>query len=105
MPALDPLIPKFAILAIFLGVHFIASYKKWYYSRPDIDTISHFLGGLTLGAFIQDMGIAIALILIWEFIEMALVNRRWRAFRETPLNKIRDVLLGLLGYVIGFGML
>jgi len=105
MVYLDPLVPKFAALIIFLAVHLVANWKKWYYTRQGIDMITHFLGGLVLGAFIRDSAVAVALILGWEFLEMALVSKHWHAFRETPANKIRDVLLGLLGYVIGFGML
>ena len=91
---------KFTILGIFLITHFTAFYKKWYYTRPHIDTITHFLGGLTVGAFIKDWSIAIALIIAWEFLEMLMISKYWRAFRETPINKIQDVLGGFLGFFI-----
>jgi len=102
---MDPLLPKFIILGVFLLAHGIASWKKWYNSRPSIDTITHFLGGLALSAWVKDWSIAFALIVGWEFFEMLLINKHWRAFRETPLNKIRDVLMGLLGYLIGVDIL
>ena len=91
---------KFAILGIFLITHFTAFYKKWYYTNPHIDTITHFLGGLAVGAFIKDWAIAIALIIAWEFLEMLMVSKYWLAFRETPINKVQDVLFGLLGFFI-----
>jgi len=100
-----PLEVKILILAIFLATHAISSWKKWYYKRPQIDMITHFLGGLAVGAFIKDWAIAIALIFAWEFLEMLIVSRHWRAFRETPWNKIRDVLFGLLGYFIAVNMI
>jgi len=96
---------KFLILIVFLTAHLVAHTKGWYYSRPTIDTITHFLGGLTLGAFVTDWATAIGLIIGWEVLEMLLVNKRWHAFRETPLNKARDILIGLLGFVIAVGML
>ncbi len=102
---MDPLFPKFFVLAIFLLAHGIAAWRKWYYSKPSVDTITHFLGGLAVGAFIKDWSVAIALILGWEFLEMLLVSKNWKAFREKPLNKVRDVLMGLLGYFIGVDML
>jgi uncharacterized membrane protein AbrB (regulator of aidB expression) len=86
-------------------VHFTAHFKQWYYSKPDIDMITHFLGGLAVSAFIKDLGVAIALILCWELLEMALVNKRWKAFREKPLNKARDFVFGLLGFLIGVDFL
>lgn len=94
---------KILVLAVFLAVHCIASWKKWYYKRPEIDTITHFLGGLAVGAFIKDWAIAMALIIGWEFLEMLLVSRHWKAFRETPWNKVRDFLLGVLGFAIAVG--
>ena len=45
---------KLAVLAIFLITHGIASWKKWYYKKPSVDTITHFLGGLALSAFVKD---------------------------------------------------
>ncbi len=96
---------KIAVLVIFLLAHGIAAWKKWYYSKPSVDTITHFLGGLAVGAFIKDWSVAIALILGWEFLEMLLVSKNWKEFREKPLNKVRDVLIGLLGYFIGVDML
>ncbi len=97
---MDPMEIKFTILAVFLITHFTAFYKKWYYTRPQIDTITHFLGGLAVGAFIKDWSIAIALIIVWEFLEMLMVSKYWRAFRETPFNKVQDALFGLLGFFI-----
>ena len=91
---------KFAILAVFLIAHFAAFYKKWYYKRPQIDTITHFLGGLAVGAFVKDWGVAIALIVGWELLEILMVSKYWNAFRETPLNKVQDGLFGLLGFFI-----
>jgi len=99
------LFTKFLILVIFLAVHLVAHVKGWYYTRPSIDTITHFLGGLALSAFVKDWATAIALIVGWEILEMLLVNKRWHAFRETPLNKARDILIGLLGFVIGVDLL
>ena len=96
---------KIGVLVIFLTAHGIAAWKKWYYKKPSVDTITHFLGGLALSAWIKDWGIAIALIVGWEFLEMLLVSKHWNAFREKPLNKVRDVLIGLLGFVIGVDML
>ncbi len=94
---------KILILAIFLAAHLLASWRKWYYSRPSVDKITHFLGGLALGAWVPDWTVAIALILGWEFFEMMLVNKKWKAFRESPINKITDVLFGLLGFFVAFG--
>jgi len=58
---------KILVLAIFLIVHFTAHYKQWYYSKPDIDMITHFFGGLAVSAFIKDLGVAIAILLGWKF--------------------------------------
>ena len=102
---MDPLLPKLVVSGIFLLAHGLASWKKWYYSRPSIDTITHFLGGLALSAWVKDWWIAIAIIFGWEFLEIVLVSRHWQAFRETPMNKIRDVLMGLLGFFIGVDFL
>lgn len=99
------LFTKFLVLTVFLAVHVLAHVKGWYYSRPSIDTITHFLGGLALSAFVKDWTVAIALIIGWEVLEMLLVNKRWHAFRETPLNKARDILMGLLGFIIGIDFL
>jgi len=96
---------KILVLAVFLATHCIASWKKWYYKRPEIDMITHFFGGLAVGAFIKDWAIAIALIIGWEFLEMLLISSRWKAFRETPLNRVRDVLCGFLGYFIAVNMI
>ena len=102
---MDPLIVKFIVSGLFLFAHGLAFYKGWYQKRPSVDTITHFLGGLFLSAWVKDWLVALALILCWEFLEMLLVNKRWRAFRETPINKVRDVLFGLLGYFIGVDMI
>lgn len=96
---------KVFVLIIFLAAHGLATWKKWYYRKPSVDTITHFLGGLAVSAWIKDWTVAIALILGWEFLEAVLVSKNWKAFRETPLNKVRDVLIGLLGYFIGVDFL
>jgi len=95
---------KIILLVLFLAAHIIASWKKWYDKRPVVDTITHFLGGLVLGAFLKDWMVAVAIIVGWEIFEMLLVSKHWRSFRETPLNKIRDVLFGLLGFIISLGI-
>jgi hypothetical protein len=102
---MDALIPKFIVLGIFLAAHGLAAKMGWYHKKPSVDTITHFLGGLAVSAWIKDWSIAIALIIGWEFLEMMLVSKHWRAFRESPLNKARDVLMGLFGYFIGVDML
>ncbi len=96
---------KVAVLVIFLVAHSIAAWKKWYYKKPSVDTITHLLGGLALSAWVKDWAVAIAIIIGWEFLEMALVSKHWHAFREKPLNKVRDVLMGLLGFAFGVDML
>jgi len=98
------ILAKYAITALFLAAHGIASWKKWYYKKPSVDTITHFLGGMMVGAWVGDWTVAIALILGWEFLEMVLIRERRQAFRESPINKARDVLVGLLGYLISYGM-
>jgi hypothetical protein len=102
---MDPLIPKFIVTVLFLLVHGLASYYRWYEKRPAIDMITHFLGGLFLGVWIKVWLVAFALIIGWEFLEMCLVTKYWKAFRETPINKVFDVLFGLLGYFIAVDML
>ena len=102
---MDVLIPKFIVLGIFLLAHGIAAKMGWYHRKPSVDTITHFLGGLAVSAFIKDWTVAFALIIGWEVLEMLLVSEHWKAFRETPLNKARDILMGLFGYFIGVDML
>jgi len=96
---------KFAVLAVFLLAHGFASWKKWYYTKPEIDMITHFLGGLAVSAFIKDWYIAIALIIGWDILEMLLVNKRWKMFRESPMNKARDIAIGTLGFLLGVDVL
>ncbi|MBN2067081.1 MAG: hypothetical protein JW744_01290 [Candidatus Diapherotrites archaeon] len=102
---MDALWPKLLVVAIFLVVHGLASWRKWYFTRPEIDTITHFFGGLAVSAFIKDWITAIALIVGWEVLEAVLVRKNRANFREKPLNKLRDVLFGLLGYFIGVDIL
>ena len=102
---MDGVLLKFAVLGVFLAVHAAAYLRGWYYSKPEIDMITHFLGGLAVSAFVKDWGIAIALIIGWDIFEMLLVNKRWKAFRESPANKIRDIAIGLLGYMLGVDLL
>jgi len=96
---------KFVVLAVFLVVHGFASWKKLYYTKPNIDMITHFLGGLAVSAFIKDWYIAIALIIGWDILEMLLVNKRWKMFRESPMNKARDIAIGTLGFLLGVDVL
>jgi hypothetical protein len=96
---------KLSVLAIFLLVHGIASWRKWYYKKPEIDMLTHFLGGLALSAFLKDMQIAFALIVAWEILEVLLIKEGKKAFREKPLNKLRDVAMGMIGYIVGLDTL
>jgi len=96
---------KFLFLAIFLAAHALASWKKWYYKKPEIDTITHILGGLVLGAFIKDWTVGFALIIAWEAMEVLLIRENRRAFREAPLNKARDIIVGAIGFLFGLDML
>jgi len=67
--------------------------------------ITHFLGGLVLGAFVKDWQIAIALIVGWEVLETLLITGHRRAFRENPLNKLSDLFFGIMGYFFGFELI
>ena len=96
---------KLSVLAIFLLVHGIASWRKWYYKKPEIDMLTHFLGGLALSAFLKDLHTAFALIVAWEILETLLIKENKKAFREKPLNKLRDVAIGMIGYVVGVDVL
>jgi hypothetical protein len=96
---------KMAALAVFLFVQGLAHWRKWYYRYQRIDMLTHFLGGLALGAFLKDFEAAIALIVAWEFLEMLLVRENRKAFREKPLNKASDLFLGVLGYTFGLEFL
>ncbi len=96
---------KLSVVAVFLVVHGLASWKKWYYSRPEIDMLTHFLGGLALGAFVKDWSVGFALIIAWEALEVLLIRENRRAFREHPLNKARDVLIGSLGFLFGVDLI
>ena len=96
---------KIAALAAFLIVHFTAHFKGWYYSKPQIDMLTHLLGGLVLGAFVKDAVFAITLIIAWELMEMLLVREKRETFKEKPLNKISDLLFGIVGYYFGFELL
>ena len=93
---------KFAILGIFLIVHLTAHWKKWYYTEPRIDMVTHLLGGLALGAFLKDFEVAIALIIGWEIFETLLIKENRQAFRENPLNKVSDLFFGIIGFAFGF---
>ncbi len=92
---------KLLVVAIFLLVHGIASWQKWYYKKPEIDMLTHFLGGLALSAFLKDLQTALALIVAWEILEVLLIKEGKKAFREKPLNKLRDVAIGMIGYIVG----
>ena len=93
---------KFIILLIFLGAHLFVSKKGWYYKYASVDVLTHFLGGLTLGAFLKDHTIAVGLIFLWELLEAVLSRPEKLKFKESAWNKARDVLSSLLGYLIGF---
>ncbi len=96
---------KLATLAVFLFVQGLAHRGRWYYRYQRIDMLTHFLGGLVVGAFLKDFEIAIVLIVAWEILEMLLVRENREAFRERPLNKISDLFFGILGYYFGFDFL
>jgi hypothetical protein len=93
---------KVALLAIFIIVQAMAHWRRWYYRYQRIDMLTHFLGGLVVGAFLKDFEIAIALIFAWEAVETLLVRENREAFRENPLNKISDLFFGFLGFYFGF---
>ncbi len=93
---------KVAVLLIFLIVHIVAHYKNWYYKYERIDMLTHFLGGLALGAFIKSYEVSIALIIAWEAMEHLLITEKRQAFREDPLNKLSDLFFGILGFIFGF---
>lgn len=99
---MDTFMDKLIILAIFLTVHLFASERGWYYKHTSVDVITHFLGGLTLGAFLKELPIAFGLIFLWELLEAALSKPDKLRFKESPLNKARDILSSTLGYLIGF---
>lgn len=96
---------KLASLVVFLIVHGVVHFKGWYYDYERVDMLTHFLGGLALGAFLKDYEIAIALFVGWEFFEMLLVRESRDSFKEDPLNKISDVFFGVIGFAFGFEFL
>ena len=98
-------LPQIASIAIFLIIHGTAHWQKWYYKYPRIDMITHFFGGLALGAFIKDWQIALALIIAWELLEMLLVKENREAFKERPLNKLSDLFFGIIGFMFGLEFL
>lgn len=89
------------VIALFLCIHGLASWRKWYYRRPEIDVLTHFLGGASLGVFIKEAPLGLGLIFLWELFEALLVKEGRRKFRESPMNKVRDLLAGLLGFLVG----
>ena len=89
------------MFGVFLVVHGAGVHFKWYQHYRYFDIVTHFLGGLALSAFIKIAAIALFLMVIWEIIEMLLVVKGKKNFKETFPNKLRDLLLGSAGYFMG----
>jgi hypothetical protein len=88
------------IILVFAIVHLTAVIMEWYNTYPDVDVITHFLGGMALGILVKNVALAVALILLWEVIEIVL-SRPWKKeFNETLPNKVRDVIIGFAGWAI-----
>ncbi len=77
----------------------------------DYWTCVHFGSGLVLGclaaqqglSLAQGFGLAAALLLLWELIEPPLHRLLGREFPEKITNQVVDILIGLVGFGIGFG--
>lgn len=89
------------VVALFLAIHAFASWRRWYYSKPEIDVITHFLGGASLGFFVKETPVGFGIIFLWELFEALLVKEGRQRFRESPMNKVRDLLAGMLGFLAG----
>ncbi|HBD24741.1 MAG: hypothetical protein A2566_03385 [Candidatus Zambryskibacteria bacterium RIFOXYD1_FULL_40_13] len=74
----------------------------WKERNIDLWSLNHLLFGCTLAVFMKSfgfdfftaVGLAVAIFLVWEVIELS--NRIF----ETKINKISDVALELLGFIV-----
>lgn len=96
---------KIAAAAVFLTVHSIAHFKGWYKTKPNIDMVTHFLGGFALGGLLKSWEIAIILFLGWEVIEMLVASGSRGTWKESTLNKVSDLFFGILGFYFGMELL
>lgn len=104
MASADPL-TGIIIILVFIAVHYTANQYGWYQNFPYVDIVTHFFGGLILGLFVKELVLAIGLIFLWELLEALMVKEFRDKFKESPMNKLRDVLVGLVGYLIGVDFL
>ena len=88
------------IILIFVIAHLTAVIMKWYETYPDVDVITHFLGGMALGVLVKDVTIAIFVIIVWEIIEIILSRPGIPTFNEKLPNKVRDGIIGFAGWAI-----
>jgi len=85
---------------LFAIVQTYASLARLYEKYPSVDMLTHFLGGLALGALVKDFVLAVSIILIWEALEIVLIKPGKPTYRETLENKIRDGIITLVGWAI-----
>ena len=48
-----------AVVVLFLIIHLYADRKKWYYTYPAVDVITHFLWGAVLGFFVKELALGL----------------------------------------------
>ena len=63
----------------------------------DVWTIGHFLLGLFLGATMRSLTFAISFLIIWEIYEW----KFRKDVKEKMINRVIDVVVGLIGALIG----
>jgi len=93
------------LIAAFIAIHCAANKYNWYQNFPYVDIVTHFLGGLILGMFVKELVLGLGLVFLWELFEALLVKESRDKFKESPMNKLRDVLIGLAGFLIGVDFL
>ena len=89
------------VFAVFVTAHVIGSHYKLYQKGSNFDMLTHFLGGLCLSFFIKNSVLAIFLLIGWELIETNLTKPTSNVFRETLTNKLRDLAVGMAGFLLG----
>ncbi|WP_297458876.1 hypothetical protein [Thermococcus sp.] len=117
-----------AILAVFLAIHVslvnvpFTDIDLFNVAFRDVDMISHSLGGLVMWLFITSilvelrpdlprrnvliysLLILLMIGIVWEFAEWFGSRFTEGILQETPLNKLRDIIMEQLGALVGLWM-
>jgi len=67
----------------------------------DIWSLAHFLVGLILGILGLSLPVTLVLLIIWEIIEPYICEWLGLPYDEIPINILMDIIIGLLGWLIG----